>query len=221
MNSITFIELKEKFNYKLKEVKHPSALIQNEITEIEKLLEKTKNTYPIQGGIMSFAHTKKVSPHRVFDINLMGYEKEVFVEAFKSYGIYGSYEYENSHVFEEYRQPLLQIISLAREYVEYYNWLKSLKNKPTDNKAKVTLSHKEKMLALHYLGLDNSQFDNSKTAKVLSKVLDLNEENTRKYLSYLHGGKNEVRTDKNLKSVAKLFASAGLEEIAETILDKK
>ena len=88
---------------------------------------------------------------------------------------------------------------------------------------KSDLTHKQKMLALHYLGLDLSQYDNTKSAKILSLILDLDEGNTRKYLSYVAAGKNEVRTKSNFKKLNEVFKHQGLDDIAFTIkndLDK-
>lgn len=110
----------------------------------------------------------------------------------------------------------------AKEFSKYYLWLKNLK--PSDKVQKQSsLSHKQKMLALHYLGLDLSKYDNTKSAKILSLILDLDEGNTRKYLSYVSAGKNDVRTKTNLSKLNEVFKHQGLDDIAFTIkndLDK-
>lgn len=110
------------------------------------------------------------------------------------------------------------ILKQANEFAEYYKWLRTLSVdniKATKNKS--ILTHKQKLLTLHYLGFDFSNFDNTKIAKVLSEVLELNEDNTRQYLSYLTAGKNDVRTKNNLEAVRKVFENQGLTDISSAI----
>lgn len=105
----------------------------------------------------------------------------------------------------------------AFELFEYYKWLNKLLAEPQKQQKKSSLSHKQKLLALHYLGLDTSKFENSKTAKILSEILELSEDNTRQYLSYITAGKNEVRTKANLEKINQLFENQGLSDISQNI----
>jgi len=95
----------------------------------------------------------------------------------------------------------------------------SLKDIPQKTTSKSSLSHKQKLLALHYLGLNTTKYENTKIAKILAEVLELSEDNTRIFLSYLSAGKNEVRTKANLEKVNQLFEKQGLSEISETIIN--
>lgn len=107
----------------------------------------------------------------------------------------------------------------AKELAEYYIFLKtSLERitKPT-KKNKDTLTLKQKILALYYLGLELNEYENKSLSKVLSQILEVGEENTRKYLSYVSAGKNEVRTKQNLQKVYQLFESIGITEISNKI----
>jgi hypothetical protein len=110
-----------------------------------------------------------------------------------------------------------ETVNQAYEFFEYYKWLNSLINEPKKDVKKSSLTHKQKLLALHYLGLDTSKFENSKIAKILSEILELSEDNTRQYLSYITAGKNEVRTKANLEKVNQLFENQGLLDISLSI----
>lgn len=137
-----------------------------------------------------------------------------FGEAFDHFLNNGKTEYENN--LQEYQKGT---VKEAEQFAEYYQYLQNTLNeqlRPT-NKKKSSFDHKEKLLALHYLGLDLSKFDNKKTAKILSEVIGHSEENTRKYLSYLTAGKNDVRTPKTLKNTLTLFESQGFIEISNII----
>lgn len=108
----------------------------------------------------------------------------------------------------------------AIAFAEYFLWLKKL-NSPEKNKAnsnsETSLTIKQKILALHYLGLDFNANDKVKLAKVLSKILGVGEENTRKYLSYVSAGKNQVRTKENLEKISHLFENSGITELSDKI----
>ncbi len=214
MNITTFSELKKAFNSALENSPDKQFLIDNELREINNFINYVPipkvqkrlyvKYYPAQKGTGIF--NIEVSPGRSFN------------EAFNSILRTGDFQIEKSfHEPTEAFEIRQNIVKQAYEFAEYYKWLNSLKNSPQKLPKKSSLDHKEKLLALHYLGLDLSKFDNKKTAKILSEIIGHSEENTRKYLSYLAAGKNDVRTPKTLKNTLNLFESQGFDEISNTI----
>lgn len=222
--SITSLEsFQEKFNQALNETINPQLLLENEVKEVEQFTSKTQRFFNPRDA---FKNRKlKTQENGVFDITLKYFNKQVFVEAFNSVLITGDFKIKSQTSQEDdlFYQTKLISVQQAKEFSKYYLWLKDLK--PTTNKIQKqpSLSHKQKMLALHYLGLDLSNYDNTKSAKILSLILDLDEGNTRKYLSYISAGKNDVRTKTNLSKLNEVFKHQGLDDIAFTIkndLDK-
>ncbi|MEP6004992.1 MAG: hypothetical protein ABJ248_16145, partial [Maribacter dokdonensis] len=61
------------------------------------------------------------------------------------------------------------------------------------------------------------KYDNTKSGNIIGEILGLDKGNSRKYLSYLSGGKNNVRTVNNLKAVLDLFDSQQLNEVSNII----
>ena len=223
--SITSLEsFQEKFNQALNDTINPQLLIENEVKEVEQFTSKIQRLFNPRDA---FKNRKlKTQENGVFDVTLKYFNKQVFVEAFHSVLITGDFKIKPQTLQEDdlFYQTKLISVQQAKEFSKYYLWLKDLK--PTTNKIQKqpSLSHKQKMLALHYyLGLDLSKYDNTKSAKILSLILDLDEGNTRKYLSYVSAGKNDVRTKNNLSKLNEVFKHQGLDDIAFTIkndLDK-
>jgi hypothetical protein len=208
MNIITFDLFKEKFERAIIDVKNKDSFIDNEIREIENYLFSDESYLDPRKLYVIHARKKR----RVFDFEIQRGNIDLFSEAFQGFDIDGEF------IDEHYNDELtLNIIEQAKQFCLYYQWLKQLKlgTKPTTKKT--SLSHKQKMLALHYLGLDLSLGDNTKLAFILSEILELNEDNTRQYLSYLISGKNEVRTKNNLTKVNQLFKNQGFIDLSITI----
>lgn len=208
MNIITFEVLKKNFERALIDVKIKESFIDNEIREIENYLfsEKPKS----EPGKIDFGQFRKT--RRVFEIDIHKGYLHFFAEAFQCFDIDGEFIDDINN-----NELSTKIIEQAKELCNYYQWLKQLKlsTKPTTKKANLT--HKQKMLALHYLGLNLNLGDNTKLAYILSEILELNEDNTRQYLSYLNSGKNEVRTKNNLSKINQLFKSQGFIDISTSI----
>ncbi len=221
--SITSLEsFQEQFNAALNEATNPELFIENEIKEIEIFTPKGEPAFNYRDAFKNRKLKRK--DYGVFEITLKYFNKQVFVEAFHSFLITGDFKInpKTSQEDDLFYQTKLISMQQAKEFSKYYLWLKNLK--PSDKVQKQSsLSHKQKMLALHYLGLDLSKYDNTKSAKILSLILDLDEGNTRKYLSYVSAGKNDVRTKTNLSKLNEVFKHQGLDDIAFTIkndLDK-
>lgn len=208
MSITTFNLFKEKFERALIEVKNKENFIDNEIREIENYLfsEKTISS----SAKVDLSYFRKT--RRVFEIEIQRDYLPSLAEAFQGFDIDGEFDDEpNRYEIEK------NIIEQARQLCKYYQWLKELKLSAKSTTKKTGLTHKQKMLALHYLGLDLSLGDNKKLAFILSQILELDEENTRQYLSYLANGKNEVRTKNNLTKINQLFKNQGFIDISNSI----
>ncbi len=214
MNLTTLSELKKAFNSALQNSPDKQFLIENELREINNLL----NYVPVPRTKKRLFESAYRRPKGtgIFYIEIA--PGGLFCEAFNSILRTGEFKIEKSfHEPIEAFEIRQQNVKQAFEFAEYYKWLNSLKSSPQKLPKRSSLDHKEKLLALHYLGLDLSKFDNKKTAKILSEIIGHSEENTRKYLSYLAAGKNDVRTPKTLKNTLNLFESQGFVEICNTI----
>lgn len=214
MNLTTLSELKRTFNSALEQSPDKQFLIENELREVFNFI----NNIPIPKVQKRFFVKYHPTQKGTGIFNLPIHQGRDFSEAFNTIIRTGEF-----HIEKKFHEPIeafeirQNVIKQAFEFVEYYKWLNGLKNSPQKLPKKSSLDHKEKLLALHYLGLDLSKFDNKKTAKILSEIIGHSEENTRKYLSYLAAGKNDVRTPKTLKNTLNLFESQGFNEISNTI----
>ncbi len=216
MNITTLSELQRDFNSELEKTSDKKFIIDNEIEQVINYA----NTIPVVK-----TNRKPLKPtfinksNKVFKIKISVLSMSLFNEAFYQNIHQGEYQikrfdYDTDDTFSHNQL----IVKQASEFSEYFKWLRSLQTSPQETLKKASsLTHKQKLLALHYLGLDISKYDNTKIAKILSEVLELNEDNTRQYLSYLSAGKNDVRTKSNLEKVKHLFDNQGLNEISTTI----
>ena len=216
MNLTTLSELQNKFNSALNNATSKKFLIDNELKEIENFLNYDPLEKYNNRGLKKFV--SKPTSHRVFKIEIQNYQRTLFTSAFNNLMINGEFETPKNEITsdEQFKKDQF-VVKQAYEFSKYYTWLNSLKETPEKSIKKSSLTHKQKLLALYYFGLDTSKYDNSKTAKILSQILDLNEENTRQYLSYLTAGKNNVRTKSNLEKVSQLFEDQELKDISSTI----
>ncbi|WP_405247712.1 hypothetical protein [Cellulophaga sp. Asnod2-G02] len=208
MTITTFDQFQEKFQTSLIDKKNKESFIDNEIREIESYL------FPQEVNVFQ-KRTKLGIPRntrQVFEIKIHKNYLFLLAEAFQGFDLDGGYETKREDEVSK------NVVEQARQFCKYYNWLKQLKATPnTATKKSNRLSHKQKMLALHYLGLNLNLGDNKKLAVVLSEILDLNEDNTRQYLSYVSNGKNDVRTKANLTKVNQLFKNQDFNDISKTI----
>ena len=215
MNIYTLTQLKENFNTVLEISINKKYTIESEINAITdyvnsipkyKLFSKPDNP------------DFKNKNNKIFEIKISDLSRSLFSEAFNNYMLVGKHTIERFHLdTDEMFEHKERVINQAYELADYYKWLNELIATPQKIEKKSSLTHKQKLLALHYLGLDTSKFENSKTAKILSEILELSEDNTRQYLSYITAGKNEVRTKSNLEKVNQLFENQGLLDISSII----
>lgn len=216
MNLTTLSELQNNFNSALNNATSKKFLIDNELKEIDIFLNYDPLEKYNNRGLKKFV--SKPTSNRVFKIEIQNYQRTFFTNAFNNFLINGEFENKRHETTSEDQFKNNQfVVKQAYEFSKYYDWLNSLKETTVKSIKKSTLTHKQKLLALHYLGLDTSKFDNSKVAKILSEILELSEDNTRQYLSYVSAGKNNVRTKSNLEAVSKLYDNQGLTYISNTI----
>lgn len=219
MSIITNLELQNKFNSSTENNDNRNLIIENEIREIENYVNNIPVYHSLRRKALKPSTVNKSS--KIFSFGNTYIDREIFNKSFYEYLnnskhlIIERLHSENDETFKLKQNSADQSIELFK----YYGWLKI--QLTTKAKQSITFNHQEKLLALHYLGLDTQKYDNTKSAKMLSAILVLNEQNTREYLSYLYndGNKNPVRTKKHLENVSKQFENQGLTEISNRIKD--
>jgi hypothetical protein len=212
----TLSQFQSEFETGLENSNNKKFTLENEVKEVLNYI----NTIPTYTKLFRkpIKPTFENKANKIFVINIPVSLRSLFSEAFTKYITTGDYELERLyHDTNETYQIKDDTVKQAYVFSEYYKWLNELITRPQKVEKKSSLTHKQKLLALHYLGLDTSKFENSKTAKILSEILELSEDNTRQYLSYITAGKNEVRTKANLEKVNQLFENQGLSDISSNI----
>jgi hypothetical protein len=216
MNIITNLELQNKFNSATEKSLNRKLLIENEIKEIENYVNNIPVYVPFL-KIRKSAITNK-SP-KIFSFGNTYIDRKIFNEAFYQYLNNGKIisvdrtQIDNDESYQFKQNSSNQSI----EVFKYYEWLKI--QLTTKTKIAISLNHQEKMLALHFLGMNTKNLDDNKTAKILSAILGLSEQNTREILGalYIDAKNNPVRTKKHLENLHKHFENIGLTEIAVNI----
>lgn len=237
-------EFIEEFKIQLDKTKNKSFLIEKEIKRIDAILYTNKNNFNFNDDriellkwIQSEYEEETTDPWA-----FLNNEEEVFlIDCETIREIFDEYQKTGECIFNERKptrkkeftkeyiehfkwqnQQRKKNIKIVKKFTDFYNWLKELEKeyltKPNTKKSSLTL--KQKLLALHYLGLNMNQTDNTNTAKILSQILDAGQENIRKSLSYISNGKNNVRTESNLKIVSNLFENHSLTEISNKIKEE-
>lgn len=201
-------KLKEDFQKSLEETANKNYLIEREISSIQKFVYEE----PRIAGALKLPVYDFKSIFSPFELSSATHYP--FTEAFDHFILDKKSKFEEENQIQEYQKITVKEAEQFSEYYKYLDGLLKDRNR-FSNKKKTGLSHKQKLLALHYLGLDTSKFDNTAVAKILSEVLELSEDNTRQYLSYISAGKNNiVRTKANLEKLDKLFENQGLTDIS-------
>ncbi|MEZ7498185.1 hypothetical protein QO200_05470 [Flavobacterium sp. Arc3] len=218
MSIITNLELQNKFDIATEYSENRNFLIENEIREIDNYV----NNIPIQ--ISPFSKEAKLltinKSLKIYDFGNAYIDRKIFNESF--YGYLNNYKqitierlYNDSDEMYRHKQ---NTSDQAIEIFKYYEWLKIQLSTPQKAEKKNSLSHKEKMLALYYLGLDMRKFSNNKqSATILSKILGLDESNTKDYLTYFDGNKGKVKTEANINKMLDLFENQDFKEIQKKI----
>ncbi|MFV5686633.1 hypothetical protein ACM55I_14445 [Flavobacterium sp. GB2R13] len=213
MEIIKLQELQDNFYSAIENSINQKFDINREMNEIQDYIKDIPNYSRFRKAVKPLFNNKA---NRVFKINISDLLRSQFSDAFNSYIRIGSYELKSFHAdTNEMHQIKEHTAKQAYEFSEYYKWLDTLLTSPQKaEKKNEGLSHKEKMLALYYLGLDMRKFRNNlQSAKILSKILDLDESNTKDNLTYFDGINCKVKTETNLKKVLDLFEHKDFKEI--------
>lgn len=221
MKVITFEELKDKFIERINSISNKKILIENEINEVDIYIRNERITKPLGGGSFFSPSPMQISYGKhVFDINIPQTSRHYFSKAFLK-NLYEEEEIKYEDKEHPWYKERVLAIKQAYEFVDYYIWLKKILLKPNTASKKdiLKLNHAEKVLALHYLGLKfNTKVNTQENfAEIISRLIGMNYQNTREFIGLVQGGKNEVRTTKNLERVRKLFETFEFTDIANKI----
>jgi hypothetical protein len=218
MSIITNLELQNKFNTATKNSLNRHTLITFEIREIEEYI----NTIPANTrAFRKMIYTSTVNASKkIFDFSGIYIDRKVFNESFYQYLNNGTpitierlYN-DNDEIYNHKQNSADQAI----EFFKYYEWLKIQLLTPQKVEKKNTLNHKEKMLALYYLGLDMRKFGNNvQSAIILSKIIGFDESNTKRFLTYFDGKECEVKKEPNMTKMLELFEHHDFKEIHNAI----
>lgn len=214
MSLTVFEEFKSNFQNELKNTPNKKNLVDNEINEIEYCLEPRFENPSINARAGGSGIPSKRIAYHVFKIDIAKASHDLFVRAFRGTYLKGSYELKpHPSVPEDVLSDWLLIARQAEEFAKYYSWLKNLGEVNKTNQSKKqesVLYHKEKLLALYYLGIRFNKYENTRYAKILSLIMGESEVTTRQHLSYFHTSGNtdkKVKTEKGLKKLKFLFES--------------
>ena len=212
MNLTTLTELQNDFNSALEKTINKNFLIENELREINNYLDYSPTPKIKRTGLV---HLKKANQTQIFKLSISNMLRPLFTEAVHSILTTGKFQTIKSIIdTEESLNIKKQISKQAVEFSEYYRWLKELDVKKVSLERHIPLN--QVLLALYYMGL-NVERNKSKTANVLSEILNKDKSNIRKSLSYVQAGNNNVRTESNLIEVLHLFERNGYDEIVREV----
>jgi hypothetical protein len=210
-------EFQSAFNSELEKSNSQKFIIKNEIQEIENYINTIPKTQGLFSKPVKANFTRKAI--RIFDLKIIDWDRSLFSDAFNGFMFSENFTSESlnpiKYGFDKINE---EIVKQAFEFSEYYKWLDTLLTSPQKAEKKNALSHKEKMLALYYLGLDMRKFSNNKqSAIILSKILGLDESNTKDYLTYFDGKKCKVKTEPHMLKMIELFEHQDFKNIHSKI----
>jgi hypothetical protein len=208
---MAYNKLIEEFNKVYKITENKFFLTDSELQQIEVFLK----TDSLDGLGLSSNYQKNSFLNKVFKVKYSSSNE--FREFFRGLQLNSNYKlreyYQNSDYYEE-------VFKNVHELSEYFNYLKNLITNPQkESPKKESLSLSQKILALHYLGLDLTKFDKTKSSKVLSKILNQNESNTKEHITNMYSAKNEtkIKSLKNLKPLLEVFENEQFNEVQNKI----
>lgn len=201
------------FQKALIDTKNKKYLIEKEIKQITKVIETDEPLFGNFGNVGPEIRTNSVF-------------KEIFYASNDFNSLFHKYIEDNGFDFEpilddKYKRYTDYLMKKVMPFADYYLWLKEQLQSFTENKTtkKSDLNLSQKILALHYLGLDLTKFDKTKSSKVLAKILSQSESNTRKHLNQLSSAnkESEIKSNKNLKTLLEVFENEQFNEIQNKI----
>ncbi len=206
-----------KFEKRLNEVPNKEYLILNEIKQIEKTVSSDEPWQEYDDEPW-----REEEKHSVFSLSQRG-SLVLFNSIYHHYLTYGEYaSILGNGMMED--DSIVATVEEVVQFANYYNWLKSIDfngNPKKSSKKDFSLTHKEKLLALHYLGLRFNKYENTKYARILSLIIDESEEATRQHLSNFHKTGNtikKVKTGKGMNRLKSLFESLEFGEELKLVL---
>ncbi len=204
------------FNSAIQNSANSKLIIENEITEVKNFVNTIPN-YKTWSKLKPPSHLHKAN--KIFNLHIPVSSKTLFNQAFYGFQLNGNFSKEKLYQeSEDTHKHNLDVVKQAFELLEYYRWLNELLNPSKKVEKKSSLYHKDKMLALYYLGLDMRKFHNNvQSAKILAKILDLDYTNTKDYLTYFDGRDCKVKTKENIEKMLELFENETFISIQETI----
>lgn len=214
MKITTLKEFQDKFNSILEPLNDKLNIINHELKEIENFIKFEENKH--QRNKLDKFNLLTPKPVHIFEIRIHNSFGIQFAKAFNDYNLF-----EKTVKLEDVENSdSKDIINQAYEFVKYYKWLKvlihELSAKPQQKKS--SLTHAQKILALYYLGIDMSKFQNNvKSAKILASILDLDESNTKDYLTYFGGKKTKVKNKSNINKMIDLFEPQEFKDILKKV----
>ncbi len=223
MDFISLSEFKNNFLSAVEKAIDNDFLIENEIRELNNFVNFTP--IPVSGK-KSMGMFLKLQPtpqsNGVFELNINQNLRTEFTKAFNACIKTGENKIEKKyHEPEEAFQIRKNISEQAKEFYYYYKWLNELKTKakPSNNfSTKLdTLTNKQKVLALYYLGLNFKDQDYSQTARLLEPILNIPWTDSRKFVRILHHQDEKMMNKDNLKIVLHLFEKEKFTDQAKKI----
>lgn len=216
MEIITLEQFQNDFNKSIEKSLNQKYDIESQIKEILEFVNTIPNQRTFRKPIRPEFRTIRTS----IVSKIYPYDRILLSNAFYSIKETGNYDLVHTvNDSEPTNHYITNTVKQAFELFEYYKWLNELLN-PSKKVEKKTeeLSHKAKILALYYLGLDMRKFGNNlQSAKILSKILGLDESNTKRYLTYFDGNTAKVKTKENLNTALELFEHKDFKEIHSKI----
>jgi hypothetical protein len=216
MEIIKLQQFQNDFNSVIQKSLNQKLTIETEIRELVDYLNTIPTLKLFKKPIQSEFET--IRSTRIFTIPIC--ERKLLSDAFYSIKETGKFNdliqtVNDTELTNQFKE---NTVKQAFELFEYYKWLNERLSPQKAEKKSEGLSHKEKMLALYYLGLDMRKFRNNlQSAKILSKILGVDESNTKDNLTYFDGIKCKVKTEDNLKTVLQLFEHKDFKDIHSEI----
>ncbi|MGY8909576.1 MAG: hypothetical protein ACKVIG_06920 [Flavobacteriales bacterium] len=201
------------FEKALIDTKNKKYLIEKEIKQINKVIETDKPLFGHFGSVGPEVKTNSVFKETFYGDNY-------FNSLFHQYIEDGDFDFETIQD-DKYKRHTDSLMKKVIPFADYYLWLKEKLQNFTENKTikKSDLTLSQKVLSLHYLGLNLDRFDKTKSSKILSKILNQSEDNTRKYLNQLSSvtKESELKSTKNLNTLLELFENEQFKEVQNKI----
>lgn len=216
MEIIKLQELQNDFNLAIEKSLNQRLTFETEIKEVLEFV----NTIPIQRVFKKPIRPEfeTVRNSRIFKAPIC--DRRLLSEAFYLIHETGTYDlnrnFNDTDLTYQFKEDT---VKQAYVFFEYYKWLNKLVTTPQKKEKKSEeLNHKERMLALYYLGLDMRKFGNNlQSAKILSKIIGFDESNTKKFLTYFDGKECEVKKEPNITKMLELFEHQDFKDIHNAV----